>query len=172
MIDNVRRLALNEQTLTNLSETVANVRTATAHAVTAVDNINMLVESNRPAIGGSISNLLTFSDRLDHVADEVNDVIATNSPAISTAVSNLAASTATLKALLDDVQAGKGTVGKLLKDEQIAANLSQITSNLSITTSNLNRLGLWHILWKHKAARTEESTAPAPVLTPPKNPYD
>ena len=94
----------------------------------------------------------------------VNDVVATNSPEISAAVKNLEASTATLKSLLDDVHAGKGLAGKLLRDEEVAANLSQITSNLSITTSNLNRLGLWSILWKPKAARTHEPPGSRPVF--------
>jgi phospholipid/cholesterol/gamma-HCH transport system substrate-binding protein len=169
VIANVRRLALNERTLTNLSETVANARLVSEHVLTAVDNINALVESNRPPIGGSVSNLLSFSDRINHIADGVNDVVATNSPDINAAIKNLEASTATLKSLLDDVHAGKGLAGKLLRDEEVSANLSQITSNLSVTTSNLNRLGLWRVLWKPKAARPNEPAAPSPAVRPPKN---
>ncbi|MCX6927206.1 MAG: hypothetical protein NT154_28980, partial [Verrucomicrobia bacterium] len=72
----------------------------------------------------------------------------------------------------DGVQAGKGTIGKLLENEEIAANLSLTVSNLSITTSNLNRLGLWGILWQHKPLRTNPpATTPRP-LTSPKNPFD
>ena len=68
---------------------------------------------------------------------------------------NLESSSATLKSLLEGVQAGKGLAGKLLENEEIAANVSQIVNNLSITTSNLNRLGLWGILWQHKPPRTQ-----------------
>jgi phospholipid/cholesterol/gamma-HCH transport system substrate-binding protein len=169
VIANVRRFALNERTLTNLSETVANAHLVSERALTALDNINALVESNRPPIGGSVSNLLFFSDRINHIADGVNDVVATNAPEIQAAVKNLEASTATLKSLLDDVRAGKGLAGKLLRDEDVAANLSQITSNLSVTTSNLNRLGLWSILWKHKAVRTNEPAGSGLTIKPPKN---
>jgi phospholipid/cholesterol/gamma-HCH transport system substrate-binding protein len=169
IIGNVRHVALNERTLTNLAETIANARLISEHALMAVDNINALVESNKPPIGGSVSNLLSFSDRINHIADGVNDVVATNSPEIHDAIRNLEASTATLKGLLDDVRAGKGPAGKLLRDEEVAANLSQITSNLSVTTSNLNRLGLWNILWKRKVGRNSEPAAPSPALRPPKN---
>jgi len=172
VIANVRAVALNDRALTNFAETLANVRQVTAHALTAVDNINLLVETNRSDIGGSVSNLLAFSERLNHIADGVDDVVATNSPEINAAVRNLEASTATLKGLVDDLHAGKGPVGKLLRDEQMAANLSQISSNLSVTTSNLNRLGLWHILWRPKPPHAHEPAAPEPALTPPKNPYD
>ena len=134
-----------------------------------MDSINALVETNRPAIGGSVSNLLSFSDRINHIADGVNDVVITNSPEIHAAVKNLEASTETLRNLMAEVDAGKGLAGKLLKDEQIAANLSQITSNLSVTTSNLNRLGLWHILWKPKVGRTAEPVGAASGLKAPKN---
>jgi phospholipid/cholesterol/gamma-HCH transport system substrate-binding protein len=169
VIANVRRLALNERTLTNLSETIVNARLISERALAAVDNVNALVASNRPPIDGSVSNLLLFSDRINHIADGVNDVVATNSSDIHAAIKNLEASTATLKAMLDDVHAGKGPAGKLLRDEAVAANLSQITSNLSVTTSNLNRLGLWRILWKSKTGRDNEPVGEAPVLRTPKN---
>jgi hypothetical protein len=58
-----------------------------------------------------------------------------------------------LKDLLADVQAGKGLAGNLLQNPQLATNVSLIVSNLSITSSNLNRLGLWGILWQHKAPK-------------------
>jgi hypothetical protein len=124
-----------------------------------------VVESNGPPIGASVSNLMLFSGRINRIADGVNDVVETNSAEIHAAVKNLEASTATLKIMLDDAHAGKGLAGKLLKDEQIAANLTLITSNL-------NRLGLWSILWKHKVARADEPAGAAPALKPPKNPED
>ena len=102
----------------------------------------------------------------------MRELVATNSPEINAAVKNIESSTATLKSLLEGVQEGKGLAGKLLENEQIAANVSRIVDNLSITTSNLNRLGLWRILWQHK---TPATNAPAQVLKPltaPKNPFD
>ena len=92
-------------------------------------------------------------------------------PAIATAVSNLSASSATIRRLLDGVQAGKGLAGKLLENEEIAANVSQIAYNLSITTSNLNRLGLWRMLWQHQPPQAKGSAPPHPVLASPKNPF-
>ena len=60
---------------------------------------------------------------------------------------NIESSTSVLKNVLDELQAGKGLAGNLLKNEQLAATVSQIANNLSITSSNLNRLGLWGILF-------------------------
>jgi len=113
-----------------------------------------------------------FSEQLNASAGALRELVATNSPDIEVAVKNIESSSATLKHLLEGVQEGKGLAGKLLEDEEIAANVSQIVSNLSTTTSNLNRSGLWGILWQHKPPRTN---APAPrhePMTPPKNPFE
>ena len=102
----------------------------------------------------------------------MRELVATNSPEIDAAVKNIESSTATLKSLLEGVQEGKGLAGKLLENEQIAANVSRIVDNLSITTSNLNRLGLWRILWRPKTPATNAPAQVSKPLTAPKNPFD
>jgi phospholipid/cholesterol/gamma-HCH transport system substrate-binding protein len=153
---NVTRLALNPETLTNLALAVGNLRGFSEHALVVADNLNGLLMSNSPAIALSASNLVVFSQQLNQFADGLNGVVATNKEAIHAAVGNIRSSTETLKGLLGDVEAGKGLAGDLLKNEQIATNVSEIAQNLSITTSNLNRLGLWGILWQHKPAKAKE----------------
>jgi hypothetical protein len=138
---------------------VANLRGFSERALIVADNVNGLLSSNSPAIGRSTSNLVVFSQQLDQFGEGLNGVLNTNREAVLVAVGNLQSSTETLKNLLNDVQAGKGLAGDLLKNEQIANEVSQIAHNLSITTSNLNRMGLWGVLWKHKPAK---ETAPAP----------
>src|SRR5215475_8585800 len=145
-IADVRRFALNEQTLTNLSVAVANLRTVSEHAISAVDSLNSLVTSNAPALNTSGSNLVLFSQQLNHFGDDLSQVLATNSPTLNAAVKNIESSTIMLKDLLADVKAGKGLAGNLLQNPQLSTNLSLIASNLTITSSNLNRLGLWGVL--------------------------
>jgi phospholipid/cholesterol/gamma-HCH transport system substrate-binding protein len=153
-IVDIRRLVLNEQTLTNLSAAVINVRTLSERARLAVDNVNSLILSNGPALSQSGSNLVLFTEQINQFAGSLREVVTTNSPEIKTAVNNIETATVDLRGLLGDLRAGKGAVGNLLTNEQMAADMAQITSNLSITTSNLNRLGLWGILWQHKPPRT------------------
>lgn len=167
-----RRTVLSARVLTNLSVTFDNFHTVSERSLTIVDNVDSLVETNRPGVGVAVSNLVFFSDQLNQSASALRALVDTNSPDIEVAVKNIESSSATLKHLLDGVQEGKGLAGKLLVNEEIAANVSQVVSNLSITTSNLNRLGLWGILWQHKPPRTN---APAPLrepLTAPKNPFE
>ena len=165
-LSNVTRLALNPETLTNLAMAVGNLRGFSDRALVVAENLDGLLTTNGSAVAHSASNLVAFSEQLNHFADGLNGVLATNQDAIHGAISNIQASSDTLKNLLSDVQAGKGLAGDLLKNEQIATNVSQIAQNLSITTSNLNRLGLWGILWQHKPPMDKE--APSGQLKTPK----
>jgi phospholipid/cholesterol/gamma-HCH transport system substrate-binding protein len=167
-ITNVNYLLLNPRTLTNVTETVATLRLLSAHALTTIDSINGVLSTNSPAVSLVVSNLSFFSEQLNDLAGSLTNLVATNAPTINLAVKNVESSTEMLKALLSDVRAGKGSVGALLSNDQLAGNLSQISSNLSITSSNLNRLGLWGILWQHKPPRTNVQAA-APLIASPKS---
>jgi phospholipid/cholesterol/gamma-HCH transport system substrate-binding protein len=159
---------LTEQTLTNLSATVANFRVVSEHALVAVDNVNSLVVSNRPSVTFAVSNLLYFSQQVNEFAASFSAVVATNTTDIGKAVKNIESSTVVLKNLLDDLEAGKGLAGSLIKNEGMASNVSEIVNNLSVTTSNLNRLGVWGILWQRKPPLT--NAPPVGVLAAPKHP--
>ncbi|HTL16709.1 MAG TPA: MlaD family protein [Patescibacteria group bacterium] len=166
-LDNVTRLALSPETLTNLSITVANLREFSDRALLVADNVNGVLTTNTPAINAAATNLVAFSKQLSEFATGLQGVLDTNRDSIHVAVDNIESSSETLKSLLTDVQAGKGLAGELLKNEQIATNISGIAQNLSITTSNLNRLGFWRILWQHKPAKPEP--APARQIKTPKD---
>jgi phospholipid/cholesterol/gamma-HCH transport system substrate-binding protein len=167
-----RATIFSMRALTNLASTFDNFHRVSERSLSIVDNVDALVESNRPSINVSVSNLLFFSEQINHSASAVQGLLATNSPEIDAAIKNVESSAATLKRLLDGVQEGKGLAGKLLENEQFAANVSQTVSNLSITTSNLNRLGLWGVLWQHKDSRTNAPEPTPRPLTTPKNPFD
>jgi phospholipid/cholesterol/gamma-HCH transport system substrate-binding protein len=161
----VRRLLLNPETLTNLATSVANLRAASERAAAAMGTVNALVATNGPALAQSSTNLALFSERMSRFADSLNGVLATNSTEIHAAVKNIESSSAVLNSLLNDVQAGKGLAGTLLKNERLATSVAQMAENLSITSSNLNRLGVWGILWQHKPPRTN-ALAPQRLGTP------
>lgn len=163
---NVTRLALNPETLTNLAQAVANLRGFSERAQKLAENLNGMVSSNTPAITQSASNLVAFSDRLTRFGDGLNGILSTNREPIRAAVGNLQASSEKLNHLLDGVEQGQGLAGALLKNQQMASNVSEIVQNLSITTSNLNRLGLWGVLWRHKPPATPREPASEPLQSP------
>ena len=128
-LNEARTTIFSARALTNLSATFDNFHRVSERSLGIADNLGTLVESNRPAVTVTVSNLLFFSQQLNQSAAALRELVATNSPEIDAMVKNLQSSSATLKNLLDGVQAGKGLAGKLLENEEIASNLSQIVYN-------------------------------------------
>jgi len=169
-VADIRRLVLNEETLTQVSNTLSSLRVASGRAVTVVDNVSQLVQTNAPAISLSVSNLVFFSEQLSQFSENLNLLFAANTNEITGSLKSIESSAKLLESLLHDLRAGRGTAGRLLSDEQMSADVARVAQNLSITTSNLNRLGLWRILWKPKLPATN----PPPTgqrLETPKDPF-
>ena len=156
-VSRVDQILLSEQTLTNATAAVAQLRGVIEKAGTTLDRIDRLVQTNTAPINGAMSNLLRFSHELDATAVDLHGVVLTNRAALGDAVTNLAHATVTVNLLLDDLQAGKGLAGFLLKDQQIQAQMAALMNNLTTLSSNLNQHGL---LYKPRPVRTN---APAPV---------
>lgn len=161
-ISDVRRLVLNQQTLTNLSVAADNIRLVSDHALATVDNLDGVVVSNRASVAEALSNVVYFSEQLDTVGTNLQGVLATNSDELTASMKNIESSTVMLKSMLQDVQSGKGLAGSVLRNEQLATNVELIAANLSMTTSNLNRFGLWHFLWHHEHEPPAKKTAQSP----------
>lgn len=160
-VSDVRRTVLAEQKLNNLANSLDRVDTMTAEAQGMVTRLNAIVSSNATPVAQAVSNLAAFSDGLPTLSSQLNSLVATNGAELSIAIKNLETASSTLTNLMTDLQNGRGAAGRILRDEQLAADLSAIAKNLSVTTSNLNTRGLWGILWKQKQ--------PAPTKTNPSN---
>ncbi len=168
LIDDVQRLLLNRETLTNLSQVVTNVRDLSSQAALAARNINRLLLTNTAPVNLSVSNLTASSQHLSSFANGLQDLLTTNSENITVSIQNLRDASRALTNLMSQVQSGKGVAGMLLSNQQFASDVSEIARNFSITSSNLNRLGVWGILWRHKPPK---SSPPPERLTTPKNPF-
>ena len=166
-VTDLRRVVLNENTLTNFAVTVNNLRTISEQAMGTVDSINTIIATNGSQVGLAVSNVLFFSQQLTRMADSADSLLATNGPDITAAVKNIKSSTETLNKLMDDLQSGHGLAGTLLQNEQLATNVQSIANNLSVATSNLNRLGLWSFLW-HKENGSPATNAPSRALLSPR----
>lgn len=164
-VTQLQKTVLNQQTLTNLSITVSNLRVASDEAVAAVNNINSIVATNGGQINLAMSNVVYFSQDLTNLSGNFNGIIASNGVVISEAVSNIEVSTETLKQITDDVHSGKGMAGVVLEDPVAATNLQATINNLAIATSNLNQLGLWSFLWHHQGNAARANT-PSQYLSP------
>lgn len=164
-VGDVRRYVLNEETLTNLSVAINNLRDFTDQATGTVASLNALVATNGAQINLAVSNVVFFSQDLIGLSEATQGLITTNGAEISAAVKNVETSTETLNKLMDDLQSGKGLAGTLLKNQELSTNVQLMAANLAVASSNLNRLGLWRFLWHHELPSTN-----APPNQPVKQP--
>ncbi len=149
-VSQLQKTVLNQQTMTNLSIAVANLRSASDKVSGTLGNIDTLVATNGGQIDLAVSNVVCFSQQLTQLADNANGIIATNGVAISGAVSNLQATSETLKEISYDMHEGKGLAGTILENREFATNVQTTVDNLAVASSNLNQFGLWHVLFHHE----------------------
>jgi len=164
-INTVNGTLFSEQSMSNLSVALSNVNTMTGAAVKVVQDAQDLIHSNTPALDTAVTNLRSFSERLNLVAGDLDHLVATNRPVVDETIRNLRDTSAVFKQLADDLEAGKGLAGGLLKDEQMKAEAASLISNANAVAavfstfgSNLNQRGIWSMLWKPKHTEKNEKS--------------
>ena len=161
IVSRVDSVVLNDNNLTNLSTAISNFKIASENAVSVVDSLSILIKTNSPAVSTALSNLVQFSGRLDKISGDLDQLINTNGIEINVAVKNFQSASRDLKELTAELQAGKGLVGGLLKDESMRTEFSTLLTNANAAAANFSALGsnathqgLWRIFWKPKAPKT------------------
>ncbi len=149
-----------ENTLANLTSTVGNFRRISEQALATLDGVDRFVRTNSHPLSASVSNLVVFSDLLNQTAKELHLTVSTNRADLNTIIRNVESASTAVDRLVNDLQAGQGLAGHLLKDDRLEQEFSETMSNLSLLSSNLNRFGL---LWKPKAKKPA-SAAATPAL--------
>jgi len=165
-ITNLNRTALSDQTLGNFSLTMSNIEVITEVAGKAVQGAEDLIHSNTPSVNAAVTNLRSFSEKLNGLADALDRLVVTNRGPVDEMIQNLRGASASVKQMTDDLQAGRGLAGGLLKDEKMKADLAALLSNantmataFSTFGSNLNQKGIWSMLWKPKKADRKKEPA-------------
>jgi phospholipid/cholesterol/gamma-HCH transport system substrate-binding protein len=160
-ITNVNATVLSQDTLGHLVVTVSNLQAVSERAVGAARRAEALLNDNAGPFDSAVHNFQTVSIRLTNAATELDGIVVTNRDDIREAIVNLTAASAQIKGIAQDLEAGKGPAGSLLKDEQMRAQLESVVSNAdSITAefstfgSNLNQKGIWAMLWRPKHPET------------------
>lgn len=147
-VNQMQRVVLNAQTMTNFAVSVENMRSFTEQAMGAVNDINQMIETNGAQVGMAVSNVLLMSS-------DVHGLIASNGPTFTASMKNIETSTEALTNLMMQLQSGKGLAGTMLANQELATNVQVIANNLAVASSNLNHLGLWRFLWyKEPAPKT------------------
>jgi phospholipid/cholesterol/gamma-HCH transport system substrate-binding protein len=108
-----------KKTLAELSETMAQF-----HKVSL--NANTILDENKGQLKGVVSNFNKVSSDFSKISDSLNKAD------LGKTVRNLNAALGKVDGLMRDLDSGKGTMGKLLKDEALYKNLEKTSKELEL----------------------------------------
>jgi len=106
----------------------------------AIDGINGILATNDKTIKLTLDNLQSFTDNLQknndkitHLLTNVGDLSDSLKQAdLKETIQNLDATIIQLKAMLTDINQGKGTLGKVVKDDQLYNKVDSAIGNLNV----------------------------------------
>jgi phospholipid/cholesterol/gamma-HCH transport system substrate-binding protein len=141
---------ISDESLTNLTMTVANFRTLSERAMSAAGGLDEFVRTNTATLSQSITNFTAFTEKLNQVTLELQETVATNRVEFTATIKNIERATDRADKLLAEVEQGKGLAGTLLKNDELARHSALMISNFMAFGSNLNNKGLWGVFRKPK----------------------
>jgi phospholipid/cholesterol/gamma-HCH transport system substrate-binding protein len=147
---------ISDQTLSNLTLTVGNFRTLSERAMAAAGGLDDFVRTNTPSLSQSITNFGLFTEKLNTVTLELQETVATNRVEFTATIKNIERATDRADKLLAEVEQGRGLAGALLKNDQLAGNVSLVVSNFAVFGSNLNTKGIWGVFRKPKIPKEKD----------------
>jgi phospholipid/cholesterol/gamma-HCH transport system substrate-binding protein len=118
--------------------------------LTRIDNLSVtleaLMDKNKPALNQSVENLRVVSrdirsllnknsDKIDNIVNNFSDV-SNRTGDLMTKLDNVIAS---LESLMNKVEKGEGTLGKLLEDETLHRNIKELTEEADSLLKRINR---------------------------------
>jgi phospholipid/cholesterol/gamma-HCH transport system substrate-binding protein len=110
--------------ISNLNETLAQFKEASAH-------INTILEDNKTKITGSLNNIEKMTANFTKISDSLEK------ENLGQTVQSLQKTLNNVDKMLVDLQAGKGSMGKLLKDESLYTNLNKTSKELELLLQDL-----------------------------------
>ncbi len=117
-----------------------SIYTTLAKLNRAIDGINGILSENGNTIKLTLDNLQSFTDNLQKNNDKITHLL-TNVDNLSDSlkqanlketIENLNGTITQLKAMLTDINQGKGTLGKVVKDDQLYTKVDSAIGNLNV----------------------------------------
>ena len=177
VVDLVDRMILSASTLKDVTNTLANLRLTSERLDRTLIEVESLVSSEKPVVSATVSNFQAFSatltplsaqvgalvTRADSLLVRADSVILTNENNLREALGGLRDASLSVRDITQDLQAGRGAVGALLKDPKLQAELGATLGNLTTVSSNLARNGLF---WKPRRVEPWTNTTGYPGRGP------
>ncbi|MCU0351244.1 MAG: MlaD family protein [Flavobacterium sp.] len=122
---------LDENTKSNLKNSIAELNKTMTEFSGVAKNANAMLEKNKSKLDASFTNL----DKTTANFASISDSLAKAD--LGKTVKNLEKTLASVDKLMADMEAGKGTMGKLMKDETMYNNFSKTSKELELLLEDL-----------------------------------
>lgn len=122
---------LDAKTKANLKSSLANLDATLAEFKVASKTVNAMLTSNESKISNTISNVEKASNNFSKISDSIAKAN------IGQTVKKLETTLASVDKVMADLQSGKGTMGKLLKDESLYNNFNNTSKELELLLQDL-----------------------------------
>lgn len=130
MLENINNV-LDAKSKANLRNSLANLETTISTFKAAAENANDLLNQNKPKIDGVLSNAEKATANLSRISD---DLAKAN---LNETIAKLDATLTDVNSLMRDMQSGKGSMGKLMKDEALYTNFTKTSKELELLLQDL-----------------------------------
>ena len=130
MLTNVNQI-LDAKSKENIRNSLANLNETLSQFKDASKEINSILGENKTKINIAMNNIDKASGNFSKLSDSLAKIN------INKTVNNLEKTLANVNSVLGDVQAGKGTMGKLMKDDALYTNFKQTSKELELLLQDL-----------------------------------
>ena len=130
MLENVNQV-LDAKSKENLRNSLANLNETLAQFKGASIEVNEMLALNKSKISGTMTNVEKASANFSKVSDSLAKAN------IGQTVKNLEKTLANVDKMMGDMQAGKGTMGKLMKDDAMYNNFTKTSKELELLLQDL-----------------------------------
>jgi phospholipid/cholesterol/gamma-HCH transport system substrate-binding protein len=135
---NVVTLMLNAKTRQNIDETFESVRRSIFSLEKTAYKMDDLIAVEKPKISGILNNLNGITDNLNRSEQKINNVLnnfsnlsdSLSKSQLKSAISNADNTLKELNSLLTKINEGKGTLGKMAKNDSLYNNLNKSAEDL------------------------------------------
>lgn len=122
---------LDANTRSNIQKAVENLNTVLTEMRTATQSVNGMLSQNQSKINSTLSNFDTMSANFSKVSDSIAKAN------LGQTIRNMEKTLASVDKILNDIQTGKGTLGKLAKDDKLYVNFTKTSKELELLLQDL-----------------------------------
>lgn len=122
---------LDTRSKENLKNSISNLNTTIEGFNQIVNNTNSILSKNKDNIDKTLSNLNKVSTDFSKISDSLSKANLTK------VVNDLKKTLSNVEKIMNDVQSGKGTLGKIVKDDALYNNLEKTTKELELLLKDL-----------------------------------